>query len=502
VSDDTASPYLTFFFNTQNPSRYEKIELDLTFSSNELEYNITDLEGIEGYKASDWLSFIEPLVEEGEDPSDDDDLGTIQIPIPLRTYPIPPSLVIQQAQLDPDSRKENLADVRQWQYVYIYEHLDVAQDSLESDVRYNLVGLPQPSQLGFVEDGDEETLFDALVRFNHLYPALKVVLDQIAEGTADDSNETKSAIQDFAVLVAAVAVTWSTWDPVQRSIVPEGVDYNIEEQELTTSAEEPKQKVVTIVAPEQVMLPVFQLPGYQLLSTTPADSETGFHGQDYTFQEKSAEAAALDPVFGESSIPDRTLIIQDRDIIAQQNAWSGIWLSRNRQLVSYTPTNPVFVFQTPQVRFSNWVTPLLVNDRPWNIADLSDMPQQTILTHLQQLFKTVLPDAAPQPYGLRLDCRYSFAMATVGDEQLFSAVPVLLTPRVAIAQSQTITSKLVEDLATEIERWRQDNRPVENLGRYQFTLNLFSGIDDDATLPLLKIEQLYVQQIDIIWPSI
>lgn len=502
ISDTTSSPYLTFFFNTQNPSRYEKIELDLTFSSNELEYNITDLDGVEGYQASDWLSFIEPLTAEDEVPNTDDTLGTIQIPIPLRTYPIPPSLVIQQAQLDPDSRQETLAEVRQWQYVYTYEHLDVAQDSLESDVRYNLVGLPQPSQLGFVEDGDEETLFDALVRFNHRYPALKAVLEQIAAGTTDNSAETKAAIQEFARLVASTAIVWRTWDPVQRSIVPAGVDYTIEEQELTTIADEPQQKVVTIVAPEQVTLPVVQLPGFQLLSTTPENtSPAGFHGQDYRFQEKSAEAAALDPVFGESSIPDRTLMIQDRDIIAQQNAWSGIWLSRNRQLVSYTPTNPVFVFQTPQVRFSNWVTPLLVNDRPWNIADLSDTPQQTVLTHLQQLFKTVLPDAAPQPYGLRLDCRYSFAVATVGDEQLFSTVPVLLTPRVAIAQNTPLSSKLVTDIAQEIERWRQNNRPVEDQGRYQFTLNLFSGIDNDATLPLLKIEQLYIQQLDIVWPS-
>ncbi|MEM8614578.1 MAG: hypothetical protein AAGF93_21380, partial [Cyanobacteria bacterium P01_H01_bin.105] len=221
--------------------------------------------------------------------------------------------------------------------------------------------------------------------------------------------------------------------------------------------------------------------------------------QLYRFEQKTPEEAALDPVYGESSIPDRTLIIQDRDILAQQNAWSGIWLTRNRQLVSYAPTNPVFVFQTPQVRFSNWITPLLVNNRPWNIADLSGGPQ-TILIHLQELFKTILPSQAPQPYGLRLDCRYSFAVATVGNEQLFSAVPVLLTPRVAIANNTTIPSQLVTDLATEIERWRHDNRPVENQGRYQLSLNLFSGIDNNATLPLLKIEQLYINQADIVWP--
>ncbi|MDV3349775.1 hypothetical protein QGP82_13805 [Leptothoe sp. LEGE 181152] len=492
--------YLTFFFNTQNPEKYEDIELNLTFNRNELEYNIKTVRGIAGYQSSDWLSFIEP--------DEPDTLGHVQIPIPLRTYPIPPSLVLQQAELDPDAIGNELAKVREWQYVYTYEHLDVAQDSLESDVRYNLQGLPSPAQLGLPEDSSEETLFDALVRFNQKYPALKATFDQLAE--ADTSakltalaEETTQAVDDFTKLVGQVAVTWREWQPVQRSIVATGVDYTINEEEPPVPVGQPAIKEMTIVAPDAALLPQVLLPGYRQLDDSPQrqDSAPGFQKQLYRFEEKSPEEAALDPVYGESSIPDRTLIIQDRDILAQQNAWSGIWLTRNRQLVPYAQTNPVFVFQTPQVRFSNWVTPLLVNNRPWNIADLSDTPEQPVLTHLQRLFETVLPDSAPQPYGLRLDCRYSFAMATVGDEQLLSAVPVLLTPRVAIARNTTITSQLVTDLATEIERWRQDNRPVEDQGRYQFTLNLFSGIDDDATLPLLKIENLYVQQIDIQWPS-
>jgi hypothetical protein len=80
-------------------------------------------------------------------------------------------------------------------------------------------------------------------------------------------------------------------------------------------------------------------------------------------------------------------------------------------------------------------------------------------------------------------------------------VPVLLTPRLTIEQAGSLDPTLIQNLATEIERWRRVNRPVENQGRYQMTLNLFSGVDPKATLPLLKIEQLFVDQADILWPA-
>ncbi|MEA5464475.1 hypothetical protein [Leptothoe sp. PORK10 BA2] len=508
VSLTQPSTYLTFFFDTQNPDKYEDIELNLTFKSNELEYNIKSVEGIDGYQASDWLSFI---VQDDPDP-----LGHVQIPIPLRTYPIPPSLVLQQAELDPDAVGDDLANVRQWQYVYTYEHLDVAQDSLESDVRYNLVGMPAPAALGIVEDSSAETLFDALVRFNQQYPEIQKIFEQLAEAdtaqkiaVVNANGAATTAITNFAESVRQVAEKWAIWQPpVLSNSGATGVDYTINEEDPPVLAGQPTRKEVTIEAPvrvvDPVMLPQVLLPGYRLEESIRQDSSPTVQKQLYQFVEKSPEEAALDPVYGESSIPDRTLIIQDRDILAQQNAWSGIWLTRNRQLVSAAPTNPAFVFQTPQVRFSNWVTPLLVNRRPWNIAALSADPRQTVSAHLQQLFKTVLPDAAPQAYGLRLDCRYAFAVATVADEQLFSTVPVLLTPRIAIAKSTTISDQFVTALSDEIERWRRDNHPVEApqyQGRYQFTLNLFSGLDVDATLPLLKIEQLYIRQGDINWPT-
>ena len=494
LSLESAS-HLTFFFDTPNPEKYEDLELTLALKANELEYNIKNLPGVKGYQASDWLSLI--LAD-----SDGDILEPAQIPIPLRTYPVPPSLVFQRAELDPDSRGDSLANVRQWQYLYTYEHLDVAQDTLESDVQYNLSAPPPlPNQLGSVDDSSAETLFDALVRFDHHYPALAKVLADLPADLASNREVTES-VASFASLVKEVAARWSSWQLVTGRIDPQGVDYEINEKELTDG---PATKEVTIVAPTSVAtLPQVQLPQFRELpnSPEPFPAPAGFYGQRYLFADKTRAEAKRDPVFGESSIPDRTLIIQDRDIIAHQSAWSGIWLARNRQLMAdpTVRTNPAFVFQTPQVRFSNPVTPLLVNSRPWNIAELHpDGRYQALERHLDRLFATVLPARAALPYGLRLDCRYSFAVAAVAGETLFSAVPVLLTPRLEIKIDEKVSGAMVGAIATEIERWRRANAPVEDEGRYQFALQLFSGIGKNTTLPMLKIERLFVLQADVDW---
>lgn len=60
-------------------------------------------------------------------------------------------------------------------------------------------------------------------------------------------------------------------------------------------------------------------------------------------------------------------------------------------------TNPAFVFQTPQVRFSNQVTPLLVNNRPWDIAELhTDGRSQPLDIHLKSSLAPYYPHLPPR----------------------------------------------------------------------------------------------------------
>ena len=163
--------------------------------------------------------------------------------------------MLQRAELDPDAAGDDLANIRQWQYVYTYEHLDMAQDSMESDVRYNLLVLPDPAALGIVKDSAAETVFDALVRFNQKYPEIQKIFEQLADAdtpvkieSVNQYGAVTTAIKNFATLVRQVASTWATWQPpalVSSGAI--GVDYTINEERSVLEGP-PALKKVTIMS--------------------------------------------------------------------------------------------------------------------------------------------------------------------------------------------------------------------------------------------------------------
>ena len=74
-------------------------------------------------------------------------------------------------------------------------------------------------------------------------------------------------------------------------------------------------------------------------------------------------------------------------------SWAAVWLTRNGQLLDGAAANAqlklriagwaideIFKFQTPPVRFNNRLTPLLVNDKEWDIAALGAMSGSVIIT--------------------------------------------------------------------------------------------------------------------------
>jgi hypothetical protein len=67
----------------------------------------------------------------------------------------------------------------------------------------------------------------------------------------------------------------------------------------------------------------------------------------------------------------RTLIFDGLDIMGTENAWGGIQLARNLILVEGEETNPLFVYQTPVVRFVNKVTPLIDSSTPVDVAQIT-----------------------------------------------------------------------------------------------------------------------------------
>jgi LysM repeat protein len=661
-SSEDGLSHLTFFFNTQTPQSYEDIELSIAYRVNELEYNVQAGKN-EGLPSSSWLSFILPL----DDGSGSDDyritqsvidklptdiqaslkpwigrtwqskalfvadlstvlpleqfnqnkwliltyanfsapnhIGDVQIPIPLRDYPIPPSLIAHQAVPDPDAFSGTVLssqDIRDWNYVFLYEHPDVAQDTIECQIDYNenfreqrpqitiddvivsesagtatfTVSLFPPETVPvtvdyktlagtavagkdytdvsgtltfapgeitqqievpilsdtIVEDNEAFTvqlsnaegadiadaegvgtiidapLLDALVRFNQLYPDLARDLVPLETGVKEKEKSVVHALDAFATLAEEVANAWSRWQPVERAIASRSTGYyDIDE----TLSEDQLTKTVTIQpnlpASEQQVLEM-ALPGYD--EQNPMRPTIPYSSHSFEFR-KSADATGVE-TFGESDIPDRKLTVANLDVLDYQNAWGAIRLSRNKNLIDGMTTNPAFIFQTPKVRFKNYITPFVVNNKRWDIAALSNPSFQTLEKHLEKLFETLLPAEIKRPYDIRIACEYAFAL-TLGelgsDDSLLAKLPVLLVPRFSVRPSVTsemltATTPLRENIAKTIMDWQKEKDPNAANGELIFSVSLFSNADtvsstDNLNLPLLMVENLCLKLSNI-----
>ena len=205
--------YLTFLFDTRTPEKYEGVSLDLDFRVNQLEYDIVDVNaagGIGQYQSSSWLSFILPIdgaAAAGGAVADASDkarhrIGELPIVVPLRTYPVPPSLVSQQILADPDSL-DRLEGIREWDYQFTYGHPDVAQDAIDSSIRFNLpltaetVPVPAGSQVTV-----SDTLFTALLDFSQTY---KVLWPDLQKELKAGGAGVKKICDDLAGLVGTAA---------------------------------------------------------------------------------------------------------------------------------------------------------------------------------------------------------------------------------------------------------------------------------------------------------
>ncbi|NEO79793.1 MAG: hypothetical protein F6J99_27555 [Moorea sp. SIO4G3] len=607
---------LTFFFNTQTPQRYEDIAVNLNYQVNELEYKINTTNS-----TSSWLNFIQPLNDEPNQ------IGDVQIPIPLRDFPLPPSLISHTAIPDPDSFAGEILsaeDIRDWNYVFLYEHPDVAQDTIECRIEYNGsskltindVSLKEPEENQDVEavftitlsppsdntvtvdyqtqdgtaeapgdytatsgslqfdpgettkeirvpvnsddvvDENNETftlvlsnavnadiadpvgvgtiidttntidpLLDTLVRFNNLYPTLASDLKTLETGLTSDNETTDKekttvayALSAFATLAEDVARSWQIWQPIAIAQASrETVHYNIDEN--LSADQETKTVIITptnnIPDTDQQVLDI-ELPGYELNETRQNDFTTNSSTVAYTTIEydftKLLDATGVE-TFGESALPDRKVTVTNLDVLDYQNAWGAIRLARNKNLIDGRETNAAFIFQTPEVRFKNRITPLIVNDKRWDIADLGDSRSKALDKHLEELFKVLLPAMINRPYDIRISCQYAFALAsntsaTGNEEELLASLPVLLTPRFTVQKSGdstdmlTVTQQLRTNIFQEIDDWQEQKNPNQTRGRYLFSFSFFSNPEnvsstENPNLPLLTVENLNLLLTDI-----
>lgn len=508
IALDKAKSYLTYMFTAKQPEEQRDFKLDLAFKINALEYDIHTVGPEFGdYKASSWLNFVVPLNPEP--------LGEAAIPIPLRAYPTPPSLVEQRSVPWSDSGTA-FADTRLWNYRYAYEPVSAAQDRIHTNIRFNVLSAQLRKALA-----DELDLFEALAMFVNVYESLQVdMINRVAvitqASTQDQINAASAVLKDFTYLVTAAANAWGSWFSARSKYMTAAVserdlEYCVEE--FANDKDRFQMNLTRLIDGPNVEFPKPEFDGYNTMEVLDEGKRKGF---EFVNKDNPQDYLTLSQA---DDLRTRTIQFEKLDIMATQNAWAGVFIARNENLfddqhacTSDVQTNPNFLYRTPTVRFSNVITPLLDSSEPFNIAKLASVPSpQPLVNWLQILFSTYFAgipytDKEPATRQVMISGNYQYRLNPDPDGEGIApfniTVPLFLLPpfEFEIPTDWSTNCAEVQSTVCQIAGWIRDwfatNRPSTDEGCFVFDVSTFSSLND-SKLPVYRLRQLYLFVKDV-----
>ncbi len=506
---------LTFLFDSKVESEHKDFNLELQFQVNQIEHEIEPVTVVSkagktdiGYTQSTWLNFVIPLAPDPimVTPTS----SQVDIPVPLRSYPVPPSMVSQVAVPKPDLHTTNqellLEELMMWDYDFTYDQVEASQDLIDVQVQYNMnPALDYSNTSHFKYDETHKALFQNLAEFVNAYPGIQQdFVDKLSKITprseATEIEAAKVALSAFAEIVAAVAESWADW--VQPTRILEDVGgsqkltyhYKVKEEPANASKDAPLQIVVEDY--NNTNLPaidpaIIMIDGYE--------EHVDTNGA-YTYTNK----VTGDPLLykDRGSIRQRTVRIPNLDVLTFQNAWAAVAVVRNEGLVGDNPTMPEFIYQTPMVRFANILFPFIDTTQEVDVTQFHDDPQlpaplaQLISIMFEHIFQTIIhTNMAPITMVIKLDCNYSYGLRSAADANEIK-VPIFITPptdfHLTADLDYTVATSFSARVASALKHWYDNNNPSDIKGKFWFDLSVFSNINDNSKVPLFRIEDMYL----------
>jgi LysM repeat protein len=466
-------PALSFLVSLKHPRQYKSLFLNLKYVINEMEYQIASVAGEGDYRKSSWLTFLLPIGSgEGADVGVDTQMEQVQIPIPLRAYPIPPTVTAQSGlrtpQLNPPVNPDRaVAEGKQWDYRLDFQSSNAAQDTDHVQVSFN--AFPP----GFRAAGLTRTdlVFRALAEFMDAYPQLTAdlaILPTLQPGQVNRTASVAVAVLDTFAANVAYALSASTASLAVGQQFPE-LKYLYR---LATQAANDQLKELQLGMDLGPSGAPYLWPDVLIQSLTAPTAGTG---PDAGFLEltrlgASGQTATFGyPVgFPTGARLTQRFLFHARDVMQNQNAMGGIYVTRNDDLISSgpvgtgsgpqgsIPTNSAFVYQTPLITFIDRLTPFVVDPSAINIAGLTGPAgKRTLAQHIETMLDAVLELSSP--IGKTIDnqlsmlCSYGFVVAGTGPDELVAKTPIRLVPTQPLNAASK--AKFASDLAASIKNW-------------------------------------------------
>lgn len=431
--------------------------------------------------------------------------GSLDIPLMLRSYPTPPSLLGQSFTADMPADHASITsvtDLLKWDYAFTYTLVAAEQDQVQVQINYNATDPTSGNGSTAVAAGAFET---SLANFIHQYPQmhedLVTYLPKIYPGltqTGDVYTKAQNALKAFAGQVNTIATNWKTWtelQPASTEVAATNV-YTVTETQGTNGL---KMSISpAVVAPQTLLV---QIPNSPYVPEIVSGAWTGqfVNAHDAT-QYLSYEDRNL--------YPQRTLVFGGLSLLNQQSAWAGVQIIRNSRLLDpegtgAATTNAAFIFQSPVVKQKNVLDPILEHTGSYSLRVLgmdATTSLDALFSALQAQFFGLSSTLSKVVLRFQVDYRYTLTSDDLGPEVI---VPIVLTTQYDYTASDTKLS----NLATYVREWvtkrgmQQNTAAGQSNGFYHYNgrLNIkvtqYSNQNSDT--PVAVLDGLYILIEDI-----
>lgn len=506
VAMASGDPLLSFTVTLKRPELHRNLFLKLRFVATEIEHGIADVPGAPGYQSSSWLRLVRPLGL-GDDSADGVDLtiAQVQVPLPLRFYPTPGTLIAQAGAPTPlagGSSADQIAQGRGWDYSFDLRSDNESQDVTHLDVQF---GTDDGTGDGLLAAVDQDTLFAALAQFVDIWPALSGDLARLVTAPPGDSFATAAA-EAFAIVCAGVAAAFegplgdaafaTLADRYRYRMIPSGATASLTDLQLVNED-----------GPGSVWPDIWVQNPAAATGATPAPfvSMTGSTGFGATGQYQ----------YPPDTPADAPLVhrfrFDGRDVLANRDGWAGACLTRNENLISSGPLGttgpgwapppsisvaPQFVYSTPMVRFVEPLRAFVDRPDPIDVAGLAGTSAPLpIERHLENMLTAVAGPTGMAGLWLSGLYSYGFPVAPGGPT---ATMPVLMMPAQPFAAAGI--AALAAELGQSLRGWQAGAAIAGSSGALVVDLTLSAPPPGASGLkPLLEYEALTIAMAAIDW---
>lgn len=498
--DDTPGESTAMTFLMQKAKGGEgtgrSVSLDLIYKATHIEHQISDLPGVQGYKASSWLAFVRPLETQAS-------LGSFEVPLVLRAIPTPPSVVSQEGVKtepgDPAHLKEDLSGLNLgWDYLIEYRRdRHEQQDRIDFTVKFNSL---RPRTM---RGAPEDSLFPSLATFVTLYQDIERDLESyLPQLDPTHQNEAVKAVESLIALVEGVKKAFERPKLMARS--SSAGDASLEcSFSLMEGKDDYGNLVVCINLKEEELWPPsvgkpkpWRVGEYSLQET---------QGEEHRFTpfKKGDEVLKAEDAI---KIPGRKVKLPGLNILEIQDAQAFLEMKRNDFTVKLnakgTPEEmsvaDPFIYTTQKIGFPSPYKPSIDSYDTVNVEMIDSVGGKSMARslkgHITALLSKIFGERTGFCSNLQIEGSYCFK---VGPDLPAVNLPVLLMPHTKFEGDEAAISG---NLATFILSWADRNQPSKRGGYIHLDMTIATGMEAES-MPLIRLHNLLLN-IDYIsdWP--